>query len=72
MGDATPIRRDVLVELSQAEAGALLWAVRQVPLEKLQNGPYHGQYDQASGHGALSSAANRVESMLALAMRRSQ
>ncbi len=58
------VDRPVTVTFSLAEADALLWAVRRVPLEDLRHSPYHGVYDRASGYGALSSATNRLEAAL--------
>lgn len=58
------IERLVEPAFSDDEAHALLWAVRQVPLEALRDGPWQGQYDKAVGYGALSSATNRLESSL--------
>ena len=66
--DRTDIERNVINWLSVEEAQALLWAIRHIPLEDLRSSEYHGRYDRAVGHGALSSAANRVEAALGAAL----
>lgn len=64
------IERLVEPTFSEDEAQALLWAVRNLSLDALQDGPYHGPYDRAVGHGALSSATNRLERALGYVLRK--
>lgn len=61
--------RPVAPTFSIEEAHALLWAVRNVDHEALSRSSYHGNYDQAAGYGALSSATNRLEEVTGEAMR---
>lgn len=61
---ADEIIRDVHVDLSAAEVNALLWAVRNLSLDSLRDGPYHGAYGTAAGHAELSSATNEIERAL--------
>lgn len=65
---ADEIIRDVHVALSAVEANAMLWAVRNLSLESLRDGPYHGTYGTAAGHAELSSATNEIERALSAAL----
>lgn len=54
--------------LTNAEIDALLWAVRNIPLPRLRTGPFAPR-EGVVGHGALSTATNKIEAELGARLR---